>query len=260
MSKNYFETVCEIISSNEKTKNFEFNKNGEYSVTFRKDDKCYEVEYDDQKNLICIFSVDGASEGKKMISSWLMEFDKCTSKDVNMIANDFIQTMAGDTVKKGNQSKTRKNSENHDSVTSLFFANRMASVFPKLKDKIQEEKNHNNDIKIATFTQENILPCVKEFLATEQNKSRINKFGKTLSDLYHTGSLDVRSVITMGILCGLDEKTKESGYLRSALSEELAKAWKASLKYKGKKVRPEKLKTKKSFMAKLLEAQNNMDR
>lgn len=257
MNKNYFETVCEIITSNEKMKSFAVNKKNEFDVSFCKDDTCYEVEYNTQKSLICIFSVNVATEEKKMLSSWLMESDRCTSKDVNMIANDFIQTMVGTTVGKSVPNKQKKISENHDSVTSLFFANRMASAFPKLKDIVQNEKNRTGDIKIATFTQGSVLPCLKEFLANEQNKSKINKFGKTLSELYHSGSLDVRSVITCGLLCGLDENSKESGYLRSGLSEELSKAWKASLKYKGKKVRPEKLKTKKSFMAKLLEAQNN---
>lgn len=239
---------------------FEVNKKGEFSTSFCKDNACYEVEYDNQKNLIYIFFVDGNSGDKKTVSSWLMEFDKCTSKDINMIADDFIQVMAGSPLKKSVSGKSRKNSENNESVTGLFFANRMASMFPELKEKIQNKKSKNNDIKIATFTQESILPCVKEFLINEKNKSRINKFGKVISDLYHSGNLDVRSVITCGILCGLDEKSKEAESLRSVLSEELVKAWNASLKYKGKKVKPAKLKTKKSFMSKLLEAQKNMEK
>ena len=258
MSKNYFETVCEIISSNERMKNFEFDKKGEFNVSFCKGDACYELEYDSAKSLICIFSV--AEGERKKVSSWLMEFDQCTSKDVNMIADDFIQIMVGNTAKKTAPGKSKKSTESHDNITGLFFANRMGSMFPELKEEIQNEKNRSGDVKIATFTQERVLPCVKEFLTAEKNKSRINKFGKTLSDLYHSGSLDVRSVITMGLLCGLDEQGKEVESLRNALSEELRKAWKAALKYKGKKVKPEKLKTKKSFMSKLLEAQQNIDK
>ena len=132
-------------------------------------------------------------------------------------------------------------------------------MFPELKEKIQSEKKETGDIKIATFTETEILPCVENFLVSEKNNSKIKKFGNLLSDLYHSGTLDTRSVITMGILNGINDKTAEET-LKSAVSDELLKAWDASLKYKGKKVKPEKLKTKKSFMAKLLEAQKNMEK
>ena len=258
MGKNYFETVCEIISSSDRMEGFDVDRKGEFAASFCKGDVCYSLEYDSAKSLICIFSV--SESEKKTVSSWLMEFDRCTSKDVNMIADDFIRVMAGDSAKKTGSVKTKKNGESNDSITGLFFANRMGSMFPELKEIIQNEKNRSGDVKIATFTQENVLPCVREFLAGEKNKSRINKFGKMLSDLYHTGGLDVRSVITMGLLCGLDENAKESESLRDALSEELKKAWAASLKYKGKQVKPEKVKTRKSFMSKLLEAQKNIEK
>ena len=94
---------------------------------------------------------------------------------------------------------------------------------------------------------------------SEKNKSRIKKFGNLLSDLYHSGTLDTRSVITMGILNGINDKTAEEN-LKATVSDELVRAWNASLKYKGKNVKPEKLKTKKSFMSKLLEAQKNMEK
>ena len=81
----------------------------------------------------------------------------------------------------------------------------------------------------------------------------MNKLGKLLGDLYHNGGLDVRSVITMGIFCGLSDKSATA--LRSLVSDELAKAFDAALKYKGKNVKPKKIRTKKSFLSKLLEAQ-----
>ena len=259
MEKNYFKTVCEIISSSERMKKFEFIKDEEYSAKFRNGDNCYEISYNTEKSLISIFAVGEDGTDKKTVSSWLMEFDRCTSKDVNMIANDFMDIMAG-SIKKGTSNKAQKKSSGDESsVTGLFFANRMASMFPELKENIQSEKRETGDIKIASFTENEILPCVENFLITEKNKSRIKKFGNLLSDLYHSGTLDTRSVITMGILCGIKDKSAEEN-LRSAVSEELSKAWNASLKYKGKKVKPEKLKTKKSFMSKLLEAQKNMEK
>lgn len=258
MEKNYFETVCEIISSNERMKNYEFKKVDEFKAKFSSEDSCYHIEYDKAKSLIAIYSESEESPERKSITSWLMEFDKCTSKDVNMIAQDFIQVMAGKPETKRTKPSKRQSNDEHN-VTGLFFANRMASMFPSLKSEIQAEKGSRGDIRIACFTENNILPCVKDFLATEKNKSKINKFGKLLSDLYHNGSLDVRSVITMGLLNGIADETAAET-MRTSLSDELKKAWKASLKYKGKNVKPEKLKTRKSFMTKLLEAQKNAER
>lgn len=259
MEKNYFNTVCEIISSSERMKKFEFVKEGEYTAKFEGSENSYEISYDTTKSLISISSVGENVAEKKTLSSWLMEFDKCSSKDANMIANDFMDIMAGSSKKNASGKAQKKSGSDESSVTGLFFANRMASMFPELKEKIQSEKRESGDIKIALFTEKEILPCVENFLISEKNKSRIKKFGNLLSDLYHSGTLDVRSVITMGILCGIENKTAEEN-LRNVVSDELSKAWNASLKYKGKKVKPEKLKTKKSFMSKLLEAQKNMEK
>lgn len=259
MEKNYFNAVCEIISQNERMKNFEFCKEGEFTAKFVGSESSYELAYDTGKSLISIFAVGEESSEKKSLSSWLMEFDRCTAKDVNMISNDFMDIMAGSTKKSVQNKPKKKNGSDESSVTGLFFANRMASMFPELKDKIQSEKKETGDVKIASFTENEILPCVEDFLISEKNKSRIKKFGNLLSDLYHSGTLDVRSVITMGILNGINNKTAEEN-LRGAVSDELSKAWNAALKYKGKKVKPEKLRTKKSFMSKLLEAQKNMEK
>ena len=140
MEKNYFNTVCEIISASERMKKFEFVKEGEFTAEFKSGDTSYEIAYDTGKSLIAIFLTGENDAERKTISSWLMEFDKCTSKDVNMIANDFMDIMAG-SAKKGSVSKPQKKSGiNESSVTGLFFANRMASMFPELKDKIQSEK------------------------------------------------------------------------------------------------------------------------
>lgn len=247
-----------MILTSERMKKFEFTKEGEFTAKFQDNECLYEIAYDAEKSLISIFSVSKNGANRKTISSWLMEFEKCTSKDVNMIASDFIDIMAGSTEKNSsNKLQKKSNIGDENSVTGLFFANRMASMFPDLKEEIQNEKRETGNIKIALFTENKILPCVEDFLIREKNKSRIKKFGNLLSDLYHSGTLDVRSVITMGILCRINNKSAEEN-LKNAISDELLKAWKASLKYKGKKIKPEKLKIKKSFFSRLLEAQKNV--
>ncbi len=80
----------------------------------------------------------------------------------------------------------------------------------------------------------------------------IKKLGKLLSDLYSNGTKDVRSIITMVVL----NRIENTAPLQECLSEELKKAWEHSLKYKGKEVKPEKIKKRSSLMSKALEYQN----
>ena len=68
--------------------------------------------------------------------------------------------------------------------------------------------------------------------------------------MYSYGDIDTRPLITIIILNSVtDENQKEA--LRSEMSEELQKAWKAAEKYRGKKVKPAK-KKKQSFMQKMM--------
>ena len=99
-----------MISTSERMKKFEFTKEGEFTAKFQDNECLYEIAYDAEKSLISIFSVSKNGADRKTISSWLMEFEKCTSKDVNMIASDFIDIMAGST-EKNSSNKLQKKGE-----------------------------------------------------------------------------------------------------------------------------------------------------
>ena len=129
----------------------------------------------------------------------------------------------------------------------------MATFFPELKDPIQQEKDQYEEFRAVKFSREFILPQVNEFIKTEKNTSKISKFGKTLSELYQNSGLSVKSIVTIVILNGLSEENETK--LKQYLSDELQKSWEAAKKYKGKKVKPEKPKKKKSLLSRALEAQ-----
>ncbi|MBQ2671278.1 MAG: hypothetical protein IJG00_00460, partial [Clostridia bacterium] len=103
----------------------------------------------------------------------------------------------------------------------------------------------------VAFAKNFILPAIKNYIKTETNKSKLNKLGNTLSELYTTSGLNIRSIITMAILNGLDE---ENSTFSEFLSDELKSAWEHAKKYKGKKVKPEKVK-KPSLFIKAMKAQ-----
>ena len=71
--------------------------------------------------------------------------------------------------------------------------------------------------------------------------------------MYSSGNLDVRGIVTIVILRNIDDNNRI--LLEYSMDEELKKAWKASDSLKGKKIKPEKKKTKpkKNFIANTLQ-------
>ena len=62
--------------------------------------------------------------------------------------------------------------------------------------------------------------------------------------MYQVGDMDVRSMITMVILNGIDDLDALRS-MEEKFSDDLRKSYQCAKKYKGKKVRPEKKKKKK---------------
>lgn len=252
MNNNCFETLCDVIAENGRMNSFKIKHRNAAKCVFANDDISYEIIYDSDSSQVELFQAQ--EESLKKISLWLLSEKESSSKDIRMIAEDFIESMAGKPSVKKNQI-IKKAKEDESNITGLFVANRMATVFPELKDSIQKEKENYEIFRAATFIKENVLPKINELLKLENQKSKINKIGKLLSELYQNGTLDARSIITMAILNGI-EPEQSYDVLRSAISPELQKAWDAALKYKGKTVKPEKAKKIKSMLSRALEAQN----
>lgn len=253
MNKNYFETVCEIISQTDKISNFKEIKKSENNFEFYANEKHYLINVDSQKKLIILNIIDNENNLSKNLSSWLFDENTLNQKDIVDISSDFIETIS---VKEKpahkKSSKSQKNSSDNTNVNDMFFANRMVNFFPELKEKMQIEKDSYETFRTATFTKNEVLPMINDFLKSG-DKSRISKFGKLISDLYKNGDLSVRGMITIIILNNSDDLQEK---LIPYISEELQKAWQSAKKYKNKIVKPEKISNKKSFMSKVLEAQN----
>lgn len=253
MNKNYFETVCEVISQTDKINNFKKIKKDENNFEFNANEKHYLINVDSQKKLIILNIIDNENNLSKNLSSWLFDENTLTQKDVSDIYSDFIETIyVKEKPAHKKSSKSQKNSSDNTNVNDMFFANRIVNFFPELKEKMQIEKDSYETFRTATFTKNEVLPTINDFLKSG-DKSRISKFGKLISDLYKNGDLSVRGMITIIILNNSDDLQEK---LIPYISEELQKAWQSAKKYKNKIVKPEKISNKKSFMSKVLEAQN----
>ncbi len=254
MVNSCFESLIEYICENEKIKKLGVVSKSESDIVLQKEEDIFQIQYDEKSKQVKLNLLDKDKSFLRNVSSWLFDSETVSKKDLDFISKDFVGTIAGKDKVKSLKSKKKQKNQDESKVTGLFFANRMVNIFPELKEEIQAEKENYEEFRSATFAKEHILPKICELLKSESEKSRIDKFAKLMSDLYKNGTLDARAIITIVILNNIeDEKSVE--HLKTVISEELLKAWNAALKYKGKKVKPEKPK-KKSLLSKAMEAQN----
>ena len=250
MEKSYFETIANKLA--EEIKEAEIKKLNENTFEVKTPQKNCEIKVDRNKKVILLEAV--SEDSRKILSSWMFDEENISQKDLKLIISDFSEIISQKPKKEFKPAK-KKSSKSENGMSGLFFANRMVNIFPEIKDAVKEEKENYSEFRAVKFTKEIILPKINELLNTKKSGSpEVKKLGKLLSELYSNAGLDVRSIITMVILNNIENEE----CLKNNLSEELQTAWNFAKKYKGKKVKPEKEK-KKSWMAKALEYQNEME-
>lgn len=237
MEKNYFEIISENVNEGIKNRGFECIKTSD-EYLFKKDDVIYKIVCRENKSIICLENA-GTDGEYKIKSSWCLKKDEFLQKDVEMISEDFIHSIVG--MDKSFKKQSRTKNEEESNIDSLFFANRMANILPELKEEIRIEKECYSEFRGVTFAREQLVPRLKNILSSGKDKAKLQKLFKVMSELYQNGTLDVRSIITMVILNSIEEE-KQIRLVEDLIDEKLKSAWSASRKYKGKKVKPEKVK------------------
>lgn len=227
---------------------------------FTSDSNAYSVVYfiDKQHMVIrhCAMSDDGPDNDWKVLATWMFDPETDTQKEVDSIANDFVDNCSSKTAIKRIKTTKKKKKKDSDegNADPLFLSKRFVTFFPELKDEIKNEEDCYYPFRGVTFTRASIVPKVND-LVSKGSKKEIEKLCNLLSTQYSNGDADTRSIITIVILNSLPEDKYDD--VNEFLSEELQKAWKAALKFKGKTVKPEKPKKKKKTMAQRLQAQQN---
>lgn len=202
----------------------------------------------------CAMTEDGPDNEWKILATWMFDPEQDGQKEADSIANDFIENCSSTVAIKRmkNAKKKKKKSGDEGNADPLFLAKRFVTFFPELKEEIVNEEDCYYPFRGVTFTKNSIVSKVND-LIIKGNKTQIEKICQLLSTQYSNGDVDTRSIITIVILNNTPEEKFEAIY--DNLSEELQKAWKAALKFKGKKVKPEKPKKKRTSMIERLQAQ-----
>ena len=115
-------------------------------------------------------------------------------------------------------------------------------MFPELRDEIQMEEDCYFPFRGATFAKEHIAPKLPDYIR-KANAKELEKLGGIFSLQYGNGDADTRAVITNVLINSLDDSDYKT--LSEYFGDELKIAAKFERKYKGKQVKPEKVKVKK---------------
>lgn len=203
------------------------------------------VYYRDKMHMVvrtAAMTDDGPDDEWKVLSTWMFDPDNDTEKDANSIGNAFADAIGSPTVVKRAKQIKKKKKDDEGNADPVFLAKRLVKVFPELKDEIKEEEDHYYPFRGVTFTRQSILPKVDTMLK-RGSKADIEKFVQILSAQYVNGDNDTRAIITIVILNSIDQKYRE--VIEPMMSADLKKAYVNALKFKGKVVKPEKIKQPK---------------
>ncbi len=249
------EKALELISNRvEKAlinKNFTYQKEANNNeVLFVGENIAYGIFFNKDKNIfklsVCNVENKKVDTDWKRLSEWLFEPGVSSQRDSEMIASDFVSSIAGPKSKKV-LSKSKKKKDSERNVDLNFLLNRLVNFFPDVKDEFRTEKENYENFRYINFLENSINPKINTLLNESNKKDRIKKFATLLDNMYSSGNLDVRGAVTVVMLRCIESNNKE--VLEAYLSEDLKKAWHAANNLKGKKIKPEKPKKKKRFLA-----------
>ena len=208
------------------------------------------VYYTDKKRVLmrsCSMIGDEPDNNWKTIATWLFDPDCDDTKEAENIGNDFVETIRGPKQVAVQQTQKKKKKGGESNVDPLFLANRMVAYFPELKSEIAYEKNHYESFRGITFAEEKIVPKFKQYVSFA-NENSLKKLSRSLSDFYNAGDLDVKGIITYVMFNAIDDNNKFE-QLISEFKPNEQKIAREARKLRGKKIKPEKVKKPKKYIA-----------
>ncbi len=224
------------------------------AVIFATDEVAYSLLYDQQHQRFQLRSTTLTADKKpgdwRSLSLWMFDEKEGTRADAESILNDFLEVVQGPKrVALVQQQKKQRGKGDERNVDPLFFLNRLVNIFPELKGELNEEKIVYGQVRFVTFVKEKVVPKCQDLAVSYPDSEPVKKLCGLLDDMYKDGDMDLRSILTIVLLNGLDDKAFEN--LKAHMGDELQKEVRYTRKLKGKKIKPEKKKKKKKVVARL---------
>ncbi len=248
MIKKAFNIVVDKVGAVLESQGYKKNKvdnsdSNEMVALFTGENVAYSViYYIDKMHMVmrsCAMTDDGPDNEWKTMATWMFNPETDTEREASSIGNDFAEAVSTPVnIKRVKQTKKKKSSD-EGSADPVFLYKRLVKFFPELKAEIKEEEDSYYPFRAVTFAREKVVPKINSML-TLGVKADITKLMGILSAQYLNGDPDTRAIVTIVILNSVDSKHLE--IIQPLMSDELLKAHKGALKFKGKKVKPEKAK------------------
>lgn len=223
------------------------------AVMFSADEVAYSLLYDKTHQRFELRSTTLRRDGKptewRSLSTWLFDSETGERSDAESIINDFLEVIRGPQRVAMVQQKRKRGKDDERAVDPLFFLNRLVTVFPELRDSLNEEKIVYGQVRAVTYVKERVVPLVEELAREYPESDPCKRLCSLLDDMYKDGDMDLRSVVTYGLLDGLSDDAFEK--LAPQLGEELRRAMKYSRRLRGRKIKPEKKKKQKKVETRL---------
>lgn len=214
------------------------------AVMFAAEQVAYSLLYHGKKKSFILRSTNLDAEGKptawRPLSTWLFDPDSGGRSDAESIISDFLEVIRGPKRVEMVQQQRRRAKGEDRNVDPMFFVNRLAGLFPDLKEPLNEEKIVYGRVRYITFIKQHVLPEMESLMRDYPESEPARKLGELLDDMYKSGDLDLRSIVTYVVIDGLSRESFNKLY--GLMGEELQKAAKPARKLIGKKIKPEKKK------------------
>ena len=214
------------------------------AVIFAAEEVAYSLLYDRKRKSFLLRSTNLGEGGKpgdwRNLSTWLFDENSGDRSDAESIINDFLEIIRGPKrVEMVQQQRKRAKGEDRN-VDPMFFVNRLANMFPDLKEPLNEEKIVYGQVRYITFIKKSALPEMEALLRDYPDSEPAKKLAELLDDMYKNGDLDLRSIVSYVVINGLSSGSYDTLY--GLMGDELKKVAKPARKLIGKQIQPEKKK------------------
>ncbi len=183
----------------------------------------------------------------RTLATWLFDPETDGQREAESIGSDFEETISGPKQSAAVQKQKKRKKDGENNVDALFFANRMVTYFPELRDEIAYEKAHYEEFRGVTFAEEKIVPRFAD-LIKHSNEKKIEKISAGLAAIYKSGDLDTKGIITYDLFNAVEDDEKFLLLIKEFPVPD-QKVAKAARKLRGKTLKAEKPIKKRKYVS-----------
>lgn len=156
----------------------------------------------------------------------LLDLDDCDERSIKSLCNEITDTVATShgkkakqVAKKAPQTISKSAAKNGTAYDANTLANRIATLYPELKDAYKENFQKYDEFLGEDFFVNHANACIMNTLRSNDS-AQLKKLFKILSDIYENGSNDVQDLVVVTILGEIDNDKELLEKCREYISDD----------------------------------------